>query len=69
MKNSKKALSLIMTSALVFTSTPHQFIVNALTGYQPGVTVEKTVLVNLMQTIKQHLSTKIKMKEMLFQYL
>ena len=41
MKNSKKALSLIMTSALVFTSTPHQFIVNALTGYQPGVTVEK----------------------------
>lgn len=69
MKNSKKALSLMMTSALVFTSTPHQFIVNALTGYQPGVTVEKTVLVNLMQTIKQHLSTKIKMKEMLFQYL
>lgn len=59
----------MMTSALVFTSTPHQFIVNALTGYQPGVTVEKTVLVNLMQTIKQHLSTKIKMKEMLFQYL
>lgn len=41
MKNSKKALSLMMTSALVFTSTPHQFIVNALTGYQPGVTVEK----------------------------
>ena len=41
MKNSKKALSLMMASALVFTSTPHQFIVNALTQYQPGVTVEK----------------------------
>jgi len=41
MKNSKKALSLMMASALVFTSTPHHFIVNALTQYQPGVTVEK----------------------------
>lgn len=41
MKNSKKVISLLMASALVFTSTPHNLTVNALTQYNPGVTVEK----------------------------
>ena len=41
MKNSKKVISLLMASALVFTGNPHNLTVNALTQYNPGVTVEK----------------------------
>lgn len=69
MKNLKKVISLMMVSALVLTGTPHNLTVNALTQYNPGVTVEKIALVNLMQIIKLHLFMKIKMKGMLFLYL